>query len=123
MLNGERRILQVSYVRETGSYEILSAVQGLDENGLAGKELTLLRPGDEITTLHYVSPLSGDDDELYYMKTDTLTVTENTAFTAEALRDGIYGFSFQMMDARGDSVVSKSAYFSVEDGEIYSDVG
>ena len=119
LLNGEERSLQVSYVYETGGYEILGATRGLDENGTADKELLPLQPGDEIATLHYAASLSGEDDEVYYAKTNIFTVTEDTAFTEEMLNDGLYGYMFQMVDARGTSVLSESIIFSVEDGEIY----
>ena len=119
LLNGEECSLQVAYVWETEKFEILGARRGLDDNGLAGKELILLQPGDEITTLHYFLDLADEDAEIKQYEIDTFTVTESTAFAYEALWDGEFIFFFEMVDARGESAYSEMVTFSVEDEEIY----
>ena len=122
LLNGEECSLRVAYVWETEAFEILGARKGLDDNGMPGKELIQLEPGDEITTLHYYMDISGDDDEIYQVEVDTFTVTENTAIAYEELWDGEFTFFFDMVDARGESAYSDMVTFTVEDGEIYVDV-
>ena len=122
LLNGEACSLRVAYVWETEEFEIIGARQGLDENSMPGKEVIQLQPGDEITTLHYVVQLSGDDDELHQVEIDTFTVTGETAFAYEEMGDGEFVFFFEMADARGETAYSQMVSFSVEDGEIYVDI-
>ena len=123
LLNGEECSLRVSYVWETESFEILGARRGLDDNGLAGKELIQLQPGDEITTLHYIIDLSEDgDDGITQLEIDTFIVSENTSFAYEDLWDGEFLFFFDMVDARGGSAYSEMVSFTMEGGEIYVEV-
>jgi len=122
LLNGEECSLRVAYVWEREEFEIIGARRGLDDNGIADKELILLRPGDEIATLHYVMSLSDEDGEVYQVEIDTFTVTEKTAFAYEEMGDGDFMFFFEMVDARGESAYSDMVMFTVEDGEIYVDV-
>ena len=60
MLNGERTNLQVVYSFTNERWDILGAWDGIDENGQASKEITLLEDGDEITLVWLVSADSGD---------------------------------------------------------------
>lgn len=119
LLNGAACSLRVAYVWETERFEILGARRSLNENGLADKELILLRPGDEITTLHYFMELSGGGDDVYQYEIDTFTVTGSTAFAYEYLWDGDFIFFFDMVDACGASAYSEMVTFTVEDEEIY----
>ena len=51
LLNGEAYNLQVAYDFTAEEWSILGASQGLDESGMASKELRLLAEGDVITTI------------------------------------------------------------------------
>lgn len=53
LLNGEEYNLQVAYDFTTQEWSILGAWQGIDENGMADKEMRLLKAGGEITTSVY----------------------------------------------------------------------
>ena len=122
LLNGEAYNLLVVYDFTTEQWSILGARQGIDESGMADKELRLLQEGDEITTIWKMASMSGDDDfEMY--TADTLTVTADTAFGEAALPDGVYAMMFEMRDAMGNYACSAAAQFTCEGGEIYTSVG
>ena len=111
----------MAYNFSTESWEILGARQGLDENGMAGKELRLLQEGDELTTVWYMSSISGDDEFEAY-EAETITVTADTAFDEMALPDGQYFMMFEMRDAMDNCACSDVAVFTCEDGEITASV-
>ena len=121
LLNGEAYNLQVAYNFSTETWEILGARQGLDENGMAGKELRLLQEGDELTTVWYMSSISGDDDFEAY-EAETITVTADTAFGETALPDGRYVMVFEMRDAMDNCAYSSPAVFTVEGDSISTSV-
>lgn len=84
LLNGEAYNLQVAYDFTAEEWSILGASQGLDDTGMASKELRLLEAGDQITTIWQMSTYSGDDDfEMY--AAEEFTVTDQTAFSETAL--------------------------------------
>ena len=108
-----------SYTDE--EYSILGARRGIDDNGMADKNLVQLEPGDEITTLHYAMTISGDEEEPEQVPVDTITVTEDTVFTEEDLGDGNFVIFYEMVDMQNNSYYSDLAYFAVEDGLIYTE--
>jgi hypothetical protein len=100
---------------------ILGAREGIDENGMADKELRLLQEGDEITTLWKLASYTGDDDFEDYMA-ETITVTVGTAFSETSLFDGTYCMVFEMWDAMGNYAYSDPVHFECVDGEIITTV-
>lgn len=121
LLNGEEYNLQIAYDFSSEQWLILGAWQGIDENGMADKELRVLSAGDEITTLWQLASYSGEDDFESY-QADTFTVTENTAFSEAPLFDGIYRMVFEMTDAMGNTAYSDPMQFDVLGGEIITTV-
>ena len=89
------------------------------QHGMADKNLIQLRPGDEITTLHYASSLYGDDD-FVQVPVDTFTVTEDTHFAEEDMGDGVFLMMFELEDAKGNTTYSEMVQLVV-DGE-YVDI-
>jgi hypothetical protein len=121
LLNGEECNLQVVYDFDTEEWTILGAWEGIDENGIADKELLRLKEGDEITTIWLLASYSGDDEfEMY--TADTIIYTADTAFGEIPLFDGTYCMIFEMWDAMGNYAYSDPVQFDVEDGEIYTTV-
>ena len=121
LLNGEEYNLQVVYDFTTEEWDILGASQGLDETGMASKELRLLEEGDVITTIWQLASYSGDDDfEMY--TAEELTVTADTAFGEAPLFDGSYSMVFEMWDAAGNYAYSDAVTFDCADGEIWTTV-
>ncbi len=121
LLNGDEYNLRVVYSYTDEEYSILGARRGIDDNGMADKNLVQLEPGDEITTLHYAMTISGDEEEPEQVPVDTITVTEDTAFTEEDLGDGNFVIFYEMVDMQNNSYYSDLAYFTVEDGLIYTE--
>ena len=121
LLNDELYYLQVAYDFTSEEWTILGASQGLDESGMASKELRLLEEGDVITTIWKAASFSGDDDfEMY--AADELVVTADTAFGETALFDGSYSMVFEMWDAAGNYAYSDAVTFDCIDGEIWTTV-
>ena len=121
LLNGEEYNLQVAYDFTEEAWSILGAWQGIDDNGMADKELRLLEEGDEITTLWKMSSLSGDDDFESYTA-DTITVSGQTTFSEAPLFDGTYRMVFEMWDAMGNYAYSDMVQFDCVGGEITTTV-
>ena len=120
-LNGEDYNLQVVYDFTLEEWTIVGAWRGIDEYGMADKDLRLLQPGDEITTIWYLATASGDDEFEGY-EVDTFTVTEDTSFYEIELPDGSYNMLFEMRDAMGNYAYSDVVTFDVIDGDIYTTV-
>lgn len=121
LLNGEEYHLQVAYDFNTETWSILGARQGIDENGMADKEMRLLQEGDEITTLWYMASATGDDEFEPYT-VETFTVTADTAFSEIELPDGSYGMLYEMRDAMGNYAYSEQVTFDCANGEIITTV-
>lgn len=121
LLNGEAYNLQVAYDFTAEEWSILGASQGLDDSGMASKELRLLEEGDVITTIWKMASYSGDDDfEMYTV--DEVTVAAETAFGEAPLFDGRYSMVFEMWDAAGNYAYSDAVTFDCANGEIWTTV-
>lgn len=121
LLNGEAYNLQVAYDFSGSEWSILGASQGLDESGMASKEMRLLEEGDVITTIWKIASYSGEDDfEMY--TAEELTVTADTAFGEAPLFDGSYSMVFEMWDAAGNYAYSDAVTFDCAGGEITTTV-
>ena len=121
LLNGEEYSLQVAYDFSAGEWSILGAAPGLDESGMAAKELRLLEEGDVITVLWSFSTYNGDEDFEKYAVGD-VTVTADTSFGEAPLFDGRYAMVFEMRDAAGNTAYSDAVFFDCVDGEILTTV-
>lgn len=121
LLNGEAYNLQVAYDFTAEVWSILGASKGLDESGMASKELRLLEEGDVITIIWKAASYSGDDDFEMYAAGE-LTVSANTAFGEAPLFDGRYSMVFEMWDAVGNYASSDAVTFDCVGGEITTTV-
>lgn len=122
LLNDEEYNLMVIYDFETEAYYIEGARKPLDESGAADKNLRYLVDGDQIQTIHYVMPISGDGDELTPVAIDTITVTPETAFAETELGDGFFIMMYAMHDSQGNVAYSVPITFESKGGEIYTSV-
>ncbi|MDR3050183.1 MAG: hypothetical protein LBU67_00495 [Oscillospiraceae bacterium] len=118
LLNGKECSLRVCYDYGEEAWKILGARRGLEENGMSDKNLIQLKPGDEITTLHYMLTISGGGEEPKQVPVDTITVTADTSFAEEDMGDGKFVMLFEMVDARNNSMYSDVVNITVEGGEI-----
>ncbi len=112
----------VAYVYEDEKYYILGARKGIDNHGMSDRELTKLRAGDEITTIHYGMTISGEDEEFTQVEVDTFTIGENPEVKDEPLGDGSYGYAFEFMTPTDDSALSNFILFTVTDGQITTNI-
>ena len=121
LLNGEAYNLQVAYDFNVEEWSIIGASQGLDDTGMASKEMRLLEEGDLITTIWKMASYSGDDDfEMYTV--DEVPVTAETTFGEAPLFDGSYSMVIEMWDAAGNYAYSDAVTFDCKDGEIWTTV-
>ena len=121
LLNGEEYNLQIVYDFTTEEWSVLGARQGIDDSGMADKELRLLQEGDEITTIWYMASATGDDEFEPYTAA-TITVTADTAFGEMELPDGSYSMVYEMRDAMDNYAYSDPVTFDCADGEVYTTV-
>lgn len=121
LLNGEEYNLQIVYDFTTEEWSVLGARQGIDDSGMADKELRLLQEGDEITTIWYMASATGDAEFEPYTAA-TITVTADTAFGEMELPDGSYSMVYEMRDAMDHYAYSDPVTFDCADGEVYSTV-
>lgn len=121
LLNGEEYNLQVAYDFTTEEWSILGASQGLDESGMASKELRLLEEGDVITTIWQLASYTGEEEFEMYASQE-LTVTADTSFGEMPLFDGSYAMVFEMWDATGNYAYSDAVTFDCVNGEITTTV-
>lgn len=120
LLNDEAYNLKVVYDFTTEEWNILGASQGMDDSGMASKELRLLEEGDVITTIWKVAAEDSGEYQMY--ASAEVTVTANTSFGEAPLFDGSYSMIFEMKDAAGNYAYSDPVTFDCVDGEIITTV-
>lgn len=123
-LNGVECNLQVAYTFKDEKYHILGARKGIEDNGMADRELIKLKKGDQITTIHYGNLISSDDDDLIPVDVDTFTInSENPKFEDEDLGDGLFGYCFEFVSpTENESALSQMVQFNVVNGQITTSV-
>ena len=114
LLNGKECNLKVVYDYNDEEFHIIGAREGLDDNGMADKNLIPVRIGDEITTVLKVSSLDENDDEIKGVTGDSFTVTEDTEFYEADMGDGVFVMMFELIDSKNNSAYSEVAQFVVE---------
>ncbi|MBQ7477063.1 MAG: clostripain [Selenomonadaceae bacterium] len=122
-LNGVECNLQVAYNYADNKYYILGARKGINDNGMGDRELTKLKAGDVITTIHYGNLISSDNDDLIPVEVDTFTLSSaNPKFEDEDTGDGLFGYCFEFVSPTEDSALSQLVQFTVQNGEITTSV-
>lgn len=121
LLNGEAYSLRVVYDYGSERYEILGARKGLDDNGMADKNLRQLQPGDKVTTVYYLATASGGDAFEAY-EADTFPVTADTSFGEVELTGGEFAMLFELTDVQNNTSWSQMAALTIEDGMIYTEL-
>lgn len=116
LLNGEDYNLRVIYDYSDEQFYILGARKDMDDSGMADKNLMQLKPGDEITTIHYAATFSGDDD-FEPVELETFEVTENTSFSEIDTGDGTFLMMFELADSKNNTAYSQMIQFTVNGEE------
>ena len=121
LLNDVPCQLKVAYDYNDEEYYILGAQQGLDDQGMADRNMTRLRIGDVITTLHKAATTTGEDEFQWY-EFDTLVVNRDTRFTETDLGDGQFLLLFTLIDGRGESTWADEVIVTVEGDDMTFEV-
>jgi len=121
-LNGEECNLQVSYSFKDEKYYILGARKGIDSQGMGDRNLIKLKKGDQITTIHYVTTISGNESGLTAVDVETFTIGDHPKFADENLGDSEYAYFFEFVTPTGETALSKLVQFSVRNGDIFTSV-
>ena len=121
LLNGEEYNLQVAYDFTEEKWNILGARQGIDDSGMADKELRFLETGDTVSTIWYLTSYSSEDEFEAY-EAESFTVTPDTAFYESELPDGEFAMFFDMWDAMDNTASSAPVFFTCENGAITTTV-
>lgn len=111
VVNGESTNLRF-WVGGSGDIHIEGTWDGIDENGMAAREIKKLGDGDVIVPVYYLE----DDSEF---EGDEYEWEEGDELTYSYLPEGDYYYSFYVDDAYGDYYSSDYVVFSIdENGEI-----
>ena len=120
LLNGEEYSLSISYTIATGKYDILGAWRGIDDNGMADKDLRQLQEGDTIEPLlFYLFDMDDPDEEPTIMSVDSFSLTENTSLEEIFMGDGYYILIYEMVDILNNSYLSDSVTYQIIDGVVH----
>lgn len=117
MVNGEETNLRITHDYENGIITIDGTWDGIDENGMAAKEIRELQAGDEIVPLY--DAIAVDSDDEYQYIGEAYIFDGEPEITFEALTDGEYYYGFIINDVYGDYYVTDFVEFDVEGDEIY----
>lgn len=121
LLNGVPSQLKVAYDYNDEEYYILGAQKGLDDCGMADRNMARLRAGDVITTLHKAASTTGDDQFEWY-EYDTLVVNRYTSFSEMDLGDGQFALLFTLTDGRGETTYADEVIVTVEGEDMTFEV-
>lgn len=121
-LNGIECNLQVVYDFSTEKYSIIGARKDLSSTGMGDKNLIKLKKGDKITTIHYCTTYSGNNEDFTVTDAETFTVGSNPQIKDEQLGDGKYGYFFEFVTPADESAFSNLVEFTVSGGEITTSV-
>ncbi len=113
MVNGERTNLRITC---EGVHNHVEGIwSGIDENGMAGRDLVKLKPGDVICPVYKVTHADKEDTEIYG---DDYTWEDGDDVTYSFLTPGDYIYGFGIEDIYGDYYITDFVSFSMdEDGE------
>lgn len=119
LLNGEKYNLVVIYDFDIEEWIIEGARRPIDEYGATEKEMRILENGDEITTLHYLMTISGDDEDFTEIPIESFIYTEDAQFHELDLGGGDYMLYYALKDSQNNVVYSEPVYITTIDGKIY----
>ena len=117
-LNGKRTNLRI--VQSGDSVKIEGAWDGIDENGMAAREVKKLNAGDEIAPIYYIL---GDDDSESTYTADAYEWANGDNVIYAQLPNGDYYYAFSIDDIYGDYCMTDPVVFTVgDDGISFSEL-
>lgn len=111
-LNGKRTNLRI--VQSGDSIKIEGAWDGIDENGMAAREITKLKAGDKIAPIYYI--LADDSDSTYTADAYEWADGDNVIYAQ--LPNADYYYAFSIDDVYGDYYLTDPVIFTVDDDGI-----
>lgn len=118
IVNGKETNLRFSFTWDDsydggGYYSVIGLWNGIDENGIADKEITQLKAGDKVTIL---SRQINEGDYLSSLtESDTITIAENGATISEMpLSQKRYQYVYAVTDIFGNVFYSSTAVFEMQ---------
>ena len=116
LLNGDLTYLRIRQSMETGETTVEGAWDGIDENGIASRDIYKLKNGDVIGPYYYAYNLN-TDEELEYTGYE-YTVSGTLQIDYDVMDDGDYMYSFCIDDIYGDYYETDPVMFNIENGEV-----
>lgn len=113
LLNDEEYSLIVIYYFNDEEFRILGAKKGINEFGMASKDLRKLKKGDKITTIHYASSLYGDDD-FEKVEIDIIRYSDKTVFEEVDLGEETFVMMFELTDSKNNPAYSKMINITID---------
>ena len=115
-VNGEDTNLRFAWYFDTGEIQILDLWDGVDENGIAARSETSLKPGDRIVPrFDAINPETYEETE-YTGEEYVWGAGDNVTFGP--LPDGAYLYAFVIDDIFGGSYETEFAGFALDQGHI-----
>lgn len=117
-LNGEEMYLRITHdYANSGAVSIDGAWNGIDENGMAGKEMYQLQTGDSIVPFYNAVSIDSDEEYTYYGQEYIYQQGDEIIF--DWLPDGDYFYGFYIDDIYGDFYTTEFVYYYIIDGQVY----
>lgn len=114
-LNGKRTNLRI--VRTNESIVVEGAWDGIDEHGMAAREITKIKEGDKIVPAYFAS--ATNSDKTSELKGKEYTWAKDSAITFNTMPAGDYYYGFCIEDIFGDTLTTDVQVFRIAaDGKI-----
>ncbi|MCR5830039.1 MAG: hypothetical protein K6F93_06825 [Lachnospiraceae bacterium] len=120
LVNGERTNLR--FTLSDSDIEVVGTWDGIDEDGMAAREIKKLKDGDVIVPIYFYDIEGSEEYEAdeEYVEGDEYEWDEDDELTYSLLEEGDYMYLFFIEDAYGDFYVSPYVEFNVdENGEVF----
>lgn len=117
MINGKETNLRITHNYRDDIITIDGAWDGIEDNGMAAREIYKLCEGDIILPLYYAFSIESDDEFTY--EGAEYTYDGSSEIYYDLLYDSDYLYGFTIDDVYGDYYICDYQIFAVEDGEIY----
>ena len=116
-LNDEQTNLRLRQTFD-GDITIEGAWAGIDENGMAAKDIVQLKEGDKIVPIYYSYAVNSDDESYYYGGEYVFEGAPEIYY--DIMESADYLFAFCIDDIYGDYYLTEYVMFNVEEnGDVY----
>lgn len=114
-LNGEVTSLRMKQSFDSWDIVVEGAWDGIDENGMAARDIRKIVKGDKIVPLYFSYDNDTDDPDV---EGESYKVKDDFKVGYDQLQGNEYEYSFIIEDVYGDYYMTDPARFSIEDGDI-----